>query len=258
MAYIMMNENIDTKLSIVIPAFNEEKKITNDLETVWKYFTSQLYTYEIIVVDDGSSDKTSHAVQEMIGHIPQLRLIQLPQNRGKGAAVRTGMQTAQGQYAMFADAGTCVPYDNVERGLALLSSGADIAIGSRVGTNSRILKSQPLYRRFGSRVFHFLVRNIIGLPDISDTQCGFKMFRRAVYQDIFSNLVTDGFMFDVETLLYAKWRGYSILPFPVDWSNDPDTRFRPVSGTIQNFQEILRIKYRMFGLKQGMAGPQIR
>lgn len=243
-------------LSVIIPAYNEEKKIARDLSVAAAYLDAQTYAYEILVVDDGSADRTAELAEDFSKKNPRARVIRMPQNRGKGAAVRAGMQAAKGQYALFADAGTCVPYDNIARGLDMLKAGGDVALGSRTISRSRILKPSPPYRRLGSMGFQFVVEYVMGLKEVADTQCGFKLFTRKACRDIFSNLVTDGFMFDVEILLYAQWRKLDTRFFPVDWSNDPDTRFKPVSGSIRNFKELCRIKWRMRSLIQGRVEIQ--
>lgn len=242
-------------LSVVIPAYNESRKIAADLDQAESYLRAQSYAYEIIVVDDGSTDGTADVVQEISTRNSRIRVIRQPHNRGKGAAVRAGMQAARGEFALFADAGTCVPYTNVGRGLDILKNGADMAYGSRAVLQAHIRRRQPLYRRLGSRAFHHIVFHCLGLTDISDTQCGFKLFKRRAYLDIFNNLVTDGFMFDSETFLYAIWRGYSVREFPVEWSNDPDTRFKPFGGSIRNFRELMAIKRRIRLLQSGKIVP---
>lgn len=243
--------NTPIQLSVVIPAFNEEKKIEKDIELATDYLDRQPYGYEIIVVDDGSADGTVDVARRVAGTKQQVRVIQQLKNLGKGAAVRTGMQAAQGAFALFADAGTCVPFNHIEHGLRILSNGADLAFGSRAIVKAQIVKPSPLYRRLGSKGFQFIVEHILDLKDVADTQCGFKMFTRRAYRDIFFNLVTDGFMFDVETFMYARLRKYPISFFPVEWSNDPDSRFNPLGGSIRNFKEIINILLRIRKLRQG-------
>lgn len=246
----------DITLSVVIPAYNEAQKIETDLKLASSYFQSQPYRHEIIVVDDGSTDRTADVVEGVSNKNPQIKILRQNRNAGKGAAIRAGMQAAQGKFALFADAGACVPYDNTERGLSQLSAGADMAFGSRAILRSRIIARPPLYRRLGSMGFQFVVEYVMGLKNIADTQCGFKLFKRHVYRDIFHNLITDGFMFDIEIFLYSLWRRYDLRVFPVDWSNDPDTRFKPVGGSIRNFKELMKIKWHIRNLNQGRVEIQ--
>jgi len=147
---------------------------------------------------------------------------------------------------LFADAGLCVPYDIATIGIAMLELDmCDVAHGSRRMRGS-VLRAQPAYRRLGSYVYKLLVHAAMGVPRyISDTQCGFKLYRRDVARELYADLLTDGFMFDVEIILRALRHGYRILEFPVLWSNDADTRFDPVKGTVRNLRELARIRWSM-------------
>jgi glycosyltransferase involved in cell wall biosynthesis len=228
-------------LSVVMPAFNEAGKLAKDLGILFDYFEAQPYTTEVILVDDGSTDGTLDVLSGLRG-VPGLRVLSYTPNRGKGHAVRTGVLASRGAFVLFADAGTCVPYRDIERGFALMEEGCDVALGSRGLAASRVLVRQPAYRQVGSRIFGFVVRAGFGIADIQDTQCGFKLFRRDVARDLFSAQRIDGFMFDVELIVNARRFGYSVREFPVTWSNDPDTRFKPLSGSVRNLRELLRIK----------------
>ena len=228
-------------LSVVVPAFNEAGKVARDLGIVFDYFEAQPYTTELVVVDDGSTDGTLEVLRGLQG-FSGLRVLSYAPNRGKGHAVQTGVLASRGAYVLFADAGTCVPYQDVDRGFALMEEGCDVALGSRGLTGSEVLVHQPAYRQVGSRLFGFLVRAGFGIADIRDTQCGFKLFRREVARDLFTRQRIDGFMFDLELIVNARRLGYVVREFPVTWSNDPDTRFKPVSGSVRNLRELFRIK----------------
>lgn len=229
----------------MIPVFNEERKIDSDLEAALAYFQGQPYGFELIVVDDGSSDSTARKLAEWEKRCaPRLRVMQYQPNRGKGYAVRAGMLAARGEHRMFVDAGLCVPFSDTARGLALLEQGCDVAIGSRKLAASRIVRAQPAYRRWGSRLFGAVVRRAMGLQGISDTQCGFKLFTAAAAEKLFRRARIDGFMFDAETLIRARRLGMKICEFPVEWRADPDSRYRPLAGTVRNLVELARIRFR--------------
>lgn len=232
----------DLYLSVILPVYNEEKKILKDLEEILSYFKNKNYRYEIIVVDDGSRDNTKKILFEFKDKCKELRILSYHPNRGKGFAVKTGILNAKGKYILFADAGSCVSYDNMEKGIELLKNGYDCAFGSRALKDSQILVHQPRYRQVGSKIFSLIVKFIMGIREVEDTQCGFKLFKREVAKSIFRLNKIDGFMFDIETILNGKKNSYQMKEFPIEWSNDPDTRFNPIKGTIQNFKELIRIK----------------
>ncbi|MGA9364077.1 MAG: dolichyl-phosphate beta-glucosyltransferase [Bacteroidota bacterium] len=230
-------------LSVVIPAYNEEKKIAQDLALVYDYLARQTYEYEVLVVDDGSKDRTYEIVKSLEPKCKNLRGIRYEQNRGKGYAVKTGVLQARGEYILFADAGTCVPYQDMEKGLQVLQNGYDVALGSRALEESRVLLKQPKYRQIGSTIFGFIVHWVMGVNPVRDTQCGFKVFKREAAHAIFGRNRIDGFMFDTETILNAKKLGLRLKEFPVTWKNDPDTRFNPVWGSVRNLKELWKIKF---------------
>ena len=224
-------------VSVVIPCFNEARKIEIDIQAALSYFGACGYSYELILVDDGSSDGTAAIVEKS----PGVRAICYQPNHGKGRAVRTGMLQATGRYRLFADAGLCVPFSEIEKGLALLEAGADVAIASRKLSASQVIEKQAGYRRIGSSVFGFLVRNWMGLR-YSDTQCGFKLFTAEAAERLFSAARIDGFMFDAETLINARKFGLTVREFPVEWRADPDSRYKPFSGSLRNLLELVRIQ----------------
>ena len=231
-------------LSVIIPVFNEERKIDADLEAALGYFREQPYSFELIVVDDGSADRTPEKLADWERRAaPHLRAICYTPNRGKGYAVRAGMLAARGEVRMFTDAGLCVPFSETARGLAALEQGCDVAIGSRKLAASQITRAQPAYRRWGSRLFGAMARGVMDLQGISDTQCGFKLFTARAGQELFGRARIDGFMFDAETLINARRLGFKICEFPVEWRADPDSRYRPFSGSLRNLAELARIKF---------------
>ena len=237
----VLNTEAITDLSLVIPVYNEGCKISRDLEELTAYLDGLGLSYEIIVVDDGSEDSTVAVVLEFAEMCRNVVLLRNGRNRGKGYSVRKGILAARGRYIGFLDAGLCLPPGEIRKALALLNDGCDIALGSRGLPDSSILRRQPWYRVAGSKIFAQIVWKIMGLSAIKDTQCGFKFFRRKVAREIFSEMRTEGFMFDVELLRRALAKKLKIRQFPISWSNDPDTRFRLVSGSFRNILELVKI-----------------
>jgi len=216
-------------LSIVIPALNESTKIARDVEMAAEFLEGNNFQGEIIVVDDGSTDNTAE-VAESVKVPPGTRLsvIRYQQHRGKGYAVRQGIKQTSGEYVMFADSGYCVPYENALQGLEMLKDGTcDIAHGSRKLVESDIRRDQPWRRRISSRLFRWLVNKLLQIPPgITDTQCGFKVYKGNVARQLYSQCISDGFMFDIEIILRAQKQGYKIREFPIEWVCDLDSRLR--------------------------------
>jgi len=233
-------------LSILIPAYNDAHKFAADIEAADEFLERESLSGEILLINDGSTDDTVARAQALTERYPRLRLISYEQNRGKGYALAQGVKAAGGGIIMFADAGMCVPYDVARIALTMLALDmCDIAIGSRRMRGS-VKKAQPLYRRIGARGHKMLV-HALGVPRyISDTQCGFKFYRQGVAKRLFAQLITDGFMFDVEIILRAIGDGVRILEFPVLWSNDPDTRFNPASGSFKVLGDLARIRWALW------------
>ena len=229
-------------LSIIIPVFNEEMKIGKDLEKISEYFNKQPYTYEVVVVNDGSTDNTLEKTKTAAKSVKNFQLVAYEHNKGKGYAVRQGVFASRGEYVFFVDAGYCVPFNETEKGIRLLKEGNDIALGSRLLKQSIIVVKQPFYRTIAGRTFSFLVKTFIGLKGIIDTQCGFKLFTAKCAKDIFKRQKIDGFTFDAEVLLLARRSGYKIAEFPVQWACDKDSKLKPVAHTFKILSEILKIR----------------
>lgn len=240
-----MSQDQRPYLSIVIPAYNEEKKIEQDITAVSEYFRDRPYSIEILVVNDGSKDNTLQKVQMLCAKYKDLRLVSYEPNRGKGHAVKTGILEARGAYLLFVDAGNCVPYNEVEKGLSVLKNGVDIAIGSRALSDSNVIVKQQLHRQVGGRIFWLLVRFFLGVKGLRDTQCGFKVFAREAACRIFAEQRIDGFMFDIEWILRAQKYGYKMKEFPLQWVCDKDSRFRFFPGAFRVLYDLIRIKLRI-------------
>lgn len=235
----------DLRLSIVIPAFNECSKVPADFAAATAFLTREKLPGEIILVDDGSADGTAEAAARAIERTGACgNVIRLDRNRGKGYAVRTGVAASRGEYVLFADSGVCIPYSTALRGLTMLESGCcDIANGSRRLPASVIVRSKSLYRRLTSWLFRHAIPLLAGTPHgLTDTQCGFKMYRGAVGREIYSKCTCDGFMFDIEVILLAVRAGYRIEEFPVEWTSDPDSRLHPARYLPRMVKEIRLIR----------------
>jgi dolichyl-phosphate beta-glucosyltransferase len=225
-------------LSLIIPAYNESDRIGGSLEKALEWTAAQPYRTEVLVVDDGSRDSTPEVVRRYAGE--SLRLLAQPRNMGKGAAVRRGMLEAVGTYRIFSDADFSTPITETTKLLEHLKSH-DVVIGSRAIDASFIKEHQPWYRESMGKAFNLLVQ-ALAVPGIHDTQCGFKGFRAAAAQDIFSRTKIDGFGFDVEVLFLARRLGYSIKEIPVEWYNDPRSTLNPVADSLKMFRELLQVR----------------
>ena len=235
------------KLSIVIPAFNECGKIGGDVESACEFLQKNSFEGEIIVADDGSSDTTADETKkagEKYRNRVNVKVIRNQQHSGKGYAVRSGIQQATGDYVMFADSGSCVPFDNALRGLELLKADkCDIAHGSRRLAKAHLIKDQGPYRHICSALFHWFVIRIMKLPtQLTDTQCGFKIYRGDVARLLYGQCITDGFMFDIEIIRLAINQHYRIAEFPIDWTCDPDSRLSPTRSFWRILSELLKIR----------------
>lgn len=237
-------------LSVIIPCYDEMANLQKGvLDKVKTFLDKKKFGYEVIVVDDGSKDGSIEFIEEFIDDNPEFKLIKNP-HMGKAGAVTTGMLQGKGEYVLFTDMDQATPIAEVEKLLPFFDEKFDIVIGSRGG----IRKGAPLIRLFISRANMTLRKVIVGVPDIADTQCGFKMFRRDVAQKVFKKIseihhgfraitgssVTSGF--DIEFLYLAQKMGYKIKEVPVTWLYVETRRVSPVKDSIQGVIELLRIK----------------
>lgn len=236
-----MSAKSKRSLSVVVPAYNEEDRLKVTLPHLCKNVRRRFLDYEILVVDDGSSDDTSTIVKEARNYDENVRLIRYRNNMGKGHAVRTGVIAARKDYILYCDADLSTPLREVRKLLKGLDEGYDIAIGSRARQASRIIKRQPLYRVLMGKTFNKLVR-ILAVSGINDTQCGFKCFKTSIAQDLFRNCQINGFSFDVEMLYIARKRGFSIKEVGVLWKNDTQSKVHPVYHSMQMLKDLLVIR----------------
>lgn len=224
--------------SVIIPAYNEAERLPAYLREVVLFFEGRGEPYEVLVVDDGSRDATGDRVRELERSFPRLRLLALPENRGKGHAVRVGMVNARGAFRLFADADGATPIRELERLEPALRAGADVVIGSRALRDPAVRVRAHVHRVVAGRVFNWLVARL-GLAGIADSQCGFKCFRAAAAEDLFRALRTDGYGFDVELLLLAQRRGYRIAEVAVNWVDQPGSKVRVLTDGPRMLWQIL-------------------
>lgn len=230
-------------LSIVIPAYNEENRLPTTLTTLKLYLkTHNLSFVEIVIVDDGSHDRTAEVVKQFSLTNPYVRLLENQTNHGKGYATRLGMREARGEWVLLTDADLSTPMEELDRLMAMiLTTQADGAIGSRAVNRSMVRKRQSLFREFSGRLFNLAARFITGLP-YRDTQCGFKLFRADVAHTLSARQQTEGFGFDVELLYIAKKHSFQILELPVQWFNVEGSKVKLSSGLCA-FADLLSVRW---------------
>lgn len=209
---------INMFLSVVIPAYNEAKRITVTLRSVFEYLKKQNYEYEVLVVNDGSKDSTATIVSNFAKEFPELKLLDNKQNRGKAKAVQQGILAAQGNLRLFMDADNATILDTLDKLLPHIKEGNDIVIASIGIAGARITNPEPFYRQLFGKAGNLWIRFWV-VPGIYDTQRGFKLFTKEAAEKIFPKLLTFGWGFDVEVLALARKYGYKIKEVPISWSN---------------------------------------
>ena len=230
------------RLSLIIPAYNEALRLDPTLRMVEEYLTRQNYSAEVIVVDDGSHDGTADVARNWAATAPVSgRVLRLDTNRGKGNAVRAGMQSASGDFRVFYDADASTPIEELEKLWPHFEQGADIVIGSRALAASALRVRQAWYREQMGRVFNLLLR-FFRLTSFRDTQCGFKGFRANAAEAVFGRLTRERFSFDAEVLFIAQRLGYSIVEVPITWSNAPASQVHPLRDSLRMMMDILIIR----------------
>jgi dolichyl-phosphate beta-glucosyltransferase len=237
----------NTDLSIIIPAFNEEKRLRDSLAEILEKAGAVFPSIELIVVDDGSTDETSAIAEVFIksGSNPG-RVIRIPENRGKGYAVKKGLLAASGSLALMTDADLSTPIEELERLVQLLEQrNADMVIGSRGLSASDVRVHQPWYREYGGKAFNFFVRAVTFLP-YRDTQCGFKLFNLSSCRGIFEQLRVNRFAFDVEILFLAEKAGLKVVEEPVIWRHSEGSKVNMLPDSILTFLELLQLRWDYF------------
>ena len=237
-------------LSLIIPAYNEEMRLPHTLQLVMDYLASQPYQAEVLVVENGSHDRTLEIAQGFARRYPNLCALHSDQ-RGKGLAVRKGMLAAQGQYRFMCDADFSMPVEQIGRFLPPVLDGYDIAIASREAPGA-VRYAEPQYRHLVGRVYNWMIR-LLALPGLQDTQCGFKCFRGEVAEELFNLQTLPGWSFDVELLFIAQRRGYKIVEIGIPWYFNSESKIRVMKDSLRMGMDLLKIR---LNARQGLYDPK--
>ena len=237
-------------LSIVIPAHNEARRLVPSLEKIDEYLQAQDYTAEVLIVENGSRDNTAEVAHEYAKTHPYVHVMEVD-TRGKGLAVKAGMLEARGEYRFMCDADLSMPIDELDKFLPPKVAGCDIVIATREGEEANRV-GEPEYRHMMGRVNNWIIK-LMALREYEDTQCGFKMFRADVADDLFNVQLMNGIGFDVELLFIAKKRGYSVKEVPITWYFDPYSTMKLKDDTLNMLREIWQIRQNW---KKGLYAPK--
>lgn len=248
--------DVAVDLSMIVPAYNEQRRLARTLAEAWEYLQGRFTSYEIVVVDDGSTDETASLVQQFHRLNPSIRLLKAGKNRGKGAAVRLGMSNARGALVMYADADGASRMEHLARLLEAVDEGADVAIGSRAAYSPDVRIRRLPHRHVIGRIFNFIV-STLAPTGIRDTQCGFKLFRAEAAHRIFPQQAIDGYAFDVELLLLARRLDLKIAETPIDWTHMAGSKVNVLRDSIVMLRDVFRIAWihRMLPAQKPSARP---
>jgi dolichyl-phosphate beta-glucosyltransferase len=230
-------------LSIVIPCYNEQDRLPSTLDAVRAYMSKRGERYELILSDDGSTDRTREVIEGAMQGADNVHSVRLPENRGKGRALAEGVKVSTGDRVLLTDADLSTPIEELPKLEAQLDQGAGVAIASRALPGSEIVIHQPIYRVLMGKVFNLIVQALL-LPGLWDTQCGFKLFRGDLAREVFAEMRTDGFGYDPEALYRAKKRGEKIAEVPVVWRHSAPTKVAPVRHSLDMFRDVVRTRVR--------------
>ncbi|MBN1230512.1 MAG: glycosyltransferase family 2 protein [Anaerolineales bacterium] len=233
------SKNEDVFLSIIIPAYNEESRLPETMERINTFLSSQKFSYEVVIVENGSTDNTLRIAAEFAERHPGFAVVH-SEIKGKGRAIQTGILTAVGKYRFMCDADSSMPIEEVLRFLPpQMDHDMDIVIGSREATGA-VRYGESNYRHIGGRLVNYMIQ-LLAIQGIDDTQCGYKMFKASVAEDIFSVLTVFGWSFDIEVLYIAKLRGYKFVELPIPWYFSEMSHVSPVRDTFRMVFDILKI-----------------
>jgi len=238
-------------LSVVIPAYNEEKRLPPTLRTILDYLRARSFTWEIVVVDDGSADATHHVADQILATADG-RVLRNDPNLGKARSVKRGLSESRGSIALFTDADLSTPIEEADRLLAAIENGADIAIGSRQIPGAKLEVRQPWYREMAGRTFGLINRAVLqhGIPD---SQCGFKAFTRRAVERVLPHQKLTGWAFDAELMFIARRLGLNIAQIPVRWVNSPDTKVKMLVDGPKMVADLIRIRWLHRNLRRDAA-----
>jgi len=229
-------------LSIVVPCYNEQDRLPATIERIVQYIDSRGTSYELVLSDDGSTDRTRKVMDDAAAKHPAIRIVALPKNRGKGRALAEGVKIASGTHILVCDADLSTPIEELTKLEKAIDAGAGVAIASRSIKGSRVEVSQPIYRVLMGKVFNLIVQATL-LPGLWDTQCGFKLFQADLAHAVFGALTTDGFAYDPEVLYLARKRGERITEVPVVWRNSAPTKVAAFKSSFDMFMNVLRVRF---------------
>jgi glycosyltransferase involved in cell wall biosynthesis len=248
----------DPLLAVIVPAFNEARRLADNLLTLLSYLQTFRPEAQLIVVDDGSTDGTSDVAEELFARRPDVaaQVLRFPQNHGKGHAVRAGLLAAQAPIALFSDADLSTPITELPKIVEPIEAGDyDIVLGSRALDRSLIGHHQPWRREQGGKAFNMIVRLTTGLP-FSDTQCGFKAFRMEAARPVIEQARIDGFGFDVELLFLAQRAGLRMLEVPVRWDHNEGSKVHILRDSLRMFSEVMSLRRRVAGAAERATAPE--
>jgi len=230
------------ELSVVIPAYNEAERLGPSLDRALDYLETRGASFEVLVVDDGSADATGEVAAAYAGR--NVRLLTLPRNRGKGAALRAGVLASGGDRVLLSDADFSTPIEELPK-LERRLADADLVLGSRAAPGADVRERQPIYRELMGKTFNRLIR-LLGVRGLRDTQCGFKLVRGEVGRQLFAAMEIDGFAYDVEMVWLAQRRGYRVVEVGVVWVNSAASKVDPIRSSLAMFRDVLALRLRRF------------
>jgi len=237
----MIRQDDQPDLSLIIPAYNEAQRLRPSLEKILAYLRACDFRAEVVIVDDGSSDGTGELAREVLEGQTAYRILRHEPNRGKALSVKRGLLEGHGRYLLFSDADLSTPIEEADKLLAELRAGADVAIASRQLPGSKLAVHQPWYREIGGRAFGKL-NQLVLLPGIPDSQCGFKAFTREAAHRILEHQKLTGWAFDAELLYIARKLGLKVAQVPVTWINDPNSKVKMLTDGMRMVRDLLRVK----------------